>query len=106
MSHTPGPWSLSTESVYATRVDGPDGNKVALAQYLLSEGRSIPEAIANARLISAAPDLLEALERVIAPLEIAVKLSSWRQDPTPGECSRALEGAKAAIAKAKGEAQL
>jgi len=68
MSHTPGPWSLSAESVYATRVDGPDGNKVALAQYLLSEGRSTPEAIANARLISAAPDLLEVCEEILEEL--------------------------------------
>ena len=88
MSHTPGPWSLSTESVYKTRVDGPDGNKVALAQYLISEGRSIPEAMANAALISAAPDLLEALEKCAETLR-AIRMVELGQLPTDAEYAEA-----------------
>ena len=98
MSHTPGPWSLSGESVYATRVDGPDGNKVALAQYLLSDGRSIPEAIANARLISAAPDLLEACELAIH------KLKSIPSTDLGGHHDRVLMKLEDAVSKARRKA--
>jgi hypothetical protein len=63
--HTPGPWGHKTrESSWGTIDDGicgPDGEQVRVHGMTLS---SSEEAKANARLISAAPDLLEALKVV------------------------------------------
>jgi len=80
--HTPGPWELS----YLT-VKTDDGFYVADCDKSLL----IPPAqmLANARLIAAAPDLLEALE-------MCVKVA--------GRKTVEFDAARAAIAKAKGGA--
>jgi hypothetical protein len=75
---TPGPWDASGLTVYDTCLDG-----VASAH-----------TAADARLIAAAPDLLEALEGLEAYL---------RQTPHHNALEAA--AARAAIRKAKGEAQ-
>lgn len=59
-THTPGPWAIGKYG----KVTTPDG------ETLLVDGVSLPmnhdpEAIANARLIAAAPELLEALEKML-----------------------------------------
>jgi hypothetical protein len=60
----------------------------------LSRTRSDKEHLANARLIAAAPDLLEALEALL-----------WKHDNNNGAlCGMALQDARAAIEKAKGGA--
>ena len=51
--HTPGPWSALR---YAGEISGPDGEMIAPRVF----------GSANARLIAAAPELLEALEAVVA----------------------------------------
>lgn len=60
--YTPGPWRIhkySTDLVKdAERIVGADGSSVVMDVY----GKSLENADANARLIAAAPDLLEALE--------------------------------------------
>ena len=57
--HTPGPWRSGHYGEYGFRIDtGPDTNYVAHVSPRLDD----PETEANARLIAAAPDLLEALE--------------------------------------------
>lgn len=68
--HTPGPWVAKLEEAYY--VTGPDLGRVAMMTHLkgphgLSGRRSGEESAANARLISAAPDLLEALEKWLGP---------------------------------------
>ena len=98
--HTPGPWWVDQG------VDGLDlpghvtinaKNKLALAQVVwvmeddAAEGKPSPEREANARLIAAAPDLLEALENTLKFL-----VSETCEHP-------AAVSARAAIAKAKGE---
>ena len=91
--HTPGPWLVSGRC----SVRGSAKEYIARANWFNGE--------ANARLISAAPELLEALIEVTASL-------AWNAH---GECraihdgpimpsAMAIEVAKAAIAKAKGEA--
>lgn len=100
--HTHGPWEVKDGTMVGVLSQEMDQTYGMVIPHADTYG---PNAEADAHLIAAAPDLLEALERAIAPLKIAVKLSSWRQDPTPLECSHALEDAKAAIAKARGEAQ-
>ena len=54
---------------------------------------------ANARLIAAAPDLLEALEDMLAQAEFAAEVRGGE-----GHMKHAMRKARAAIAKAKGEA--
>ena len=82
--HTPGPWTLDdTKSFYV----------FASGEVLCNANR-----LANARLISAAPDLLVALEEVIAELD--------NREPPQGHIYRDTGGmilARDAIRKAKGE---
>jgi hypothetical protein len=63
--HTPGSWKAHFEEAYF--VTGPDLGRVAMMMNLkgahgLGGRRSGGESAANARLIAAAPELLEALE--------------------------------------------
>jgi hypothetical protein len=73
--HTPGPWKLDRNSVL-----------IPIAPYEWADAYGGSEA--NARLIAAAPDLLEALQDLCDTL---------------GECGMT-EKARAAITKAEGEA--
>jgi hypothetical protein len=62
-AHTPGPWSLTLGTLfngktYARAVVDRDGRSVRVSAMTLSGG---DECDANARLIAAAPELLEAL---------------------------------------------
>jgi len=59
MAHTPGPWKPGE---YSNRIIGADGTKVCDVAW--SSKRPHDEQEANERLISAAPDLLAALQLV------------------------------------------
>lgn len=66
--HTPGPWKPYFDETYG--VTGPDKGRVAICMNLrglhgLVGRRSGEEVAANARLISAAPELLEVLQEVL-----------------------------------------
>ena len=66
--HTPGPWKLETEG-HGHLVNGADGRTVV---YLHRSGvRNRAEIEANARLVAAAPELLEALHAARNALEHA-----------------------------------
>lgn len=70
--HTPGPWKAHFEEAYF--VTGPDLGRVAMMMNLkgahgLGGRRSGNESAANARLIAAAPELLEALKMAVSALE-------------------------------------
>lgn len=91
--HTPGPWNAD-----GARIDDSSGFHVGWAnEYASSFGNGVHRA--NARLIAAAPELLEALENIWDFLA---------EDDGEGACSplyqSAIDKVKAAIAKAKGEA--
>ena len=64
--HTPGPWG--TDEI-AVRSEGPNGRQIALCEISV-RGRpydeTYDEALANARLIASAPDLLAEVERLRA----------------------------------------
>src|SRR5687768_8810194 len=109
---TPGPWRPRDEGPPETDVCGPDGRLLATAFPNVDHGseppglwlvKSIPEAEANARLIAAAPELYEALEFIFD--HIADKERGPRDlYPAFGlDASRALEMARAALAKARGD---
>jgi hypothetical protein len=96
--HTPGPWSIITSDtcdLYAGIES--DNFSIVVIGYPEEDddggvrGRTLEEATANAHLIAAAPDLLEALEAVM-PYIVGDKCVPWQK-------------AQSAIAKAKGEAK-
>ena len=92
--HTPGPWSESPDGSTIYRVDGVPVARIAAA------GRPGDARSANARLIAAAPDMLEALEKALHLLEL-------QSEPT--DAFRYVDGvdvpaaARAAIAQARGK---
>lgn len=96
-AHTPGPWAYRLTETYA--VLGPDGGRVAICtnlkgQHGLGGRRESNEVAANARLIAAAPELLEALQAM-------VECSHTNDIQT---CAMASQLARAAIVKATGGA--
>lgn len=65
--HTPGPWDLHKNGVYVT---AKDAFGRLIAQSFTSDAVEEAEAKANAHLIAAAPDLLEALEALTKTVEM------------------------------------
>lgn len=95
---TPGPWRIEPGEHLAQWIVGPKGQTLCC-----DEWRDVlpDEANANARLIAAAPELLEALEGII-------RMECDDCSHVPADCTRACSEekilmAKAAIAKARGE---
>ena len=65
-AHTPGPWSFARVLYGRGKrrcIEAPNGGTVAWAT---TQSVQATQAEANARLIAAAPDLLEALEETLA----------------------------------------
>jgi hypothetical protein len=96
-NHTPGPWRFHSETGFI----GSDHGYVPIAtpfQETWQTGK--PQAVANARLIAAAPDLLAALEALTDP-EGHIYHGRYPDGPCTGEC----QAVRAAILKATGEAQ-
>lgn len=81
--HTPGPWSAAHSEKTFGVVVCPKGNYVADAYYRSDEDGN-NETAANARLIAAAPELLEAL--VQAKAEIIELLAGESCDHSVGIC--------------------
>jgi hypothetical protein len=88
--HTPGPWEIDQAIRHGFTVYSQQAGFIV--GYMDEEGRyGAVESEANARLIAAAPDLLEALE------ELLVQREGHYSTQT------AWDKARAAIAKARGE---
>lgn len=108
--HTPSPWTING----FTRIEG--DNKL-IAQIQLPQNTSFSskepsqkEAEANAYLIAAAPELLEALELAEQQLQIAYEIENNAHghdtldlSPRGEKLLRALVRTKQAIANARGE---
>ena len=95
-NHTPGPWSIKG-AVFAT-ITGTQthvgyNGRILVYQAEVAKIQPRHEREANAHLISAAPELLEACER------LALFHESCGHE---GNADSAIEAAKAAIAKAEG----
>ncbi len=99
--HTPGPWKVDVSSLkpdgtpYAYYIieDAPDWNCIA--------STFVDANLANARLIAAAPDVLEALE-LILPLARGYR-PAGQTDTAKRTCNSWIQAAEAAITKAKGQ---
>jgi len=86
--HTPGPWEIVEREQDTPRIVGPDGQ--ADVAILGTGAHTTEEEEANARLIAAAPDMLEALKYIVA----------WKPKDWNPETARDM--ATAAISKAEG----
>ena len=97
-AHTPGPWSVHTEDLRGGRY------------FIVVRASVLPpldihedeNGEADAALISAAPDLLAALERMVALYRPYTDLGIKTLHGGPGVLAN-VKVARAAIAKAKGE---
>lgn len=107
--HTPGPWEVATAGS-GTRLGGfilneyfvrRPGDDVAIAADIVDPETSTPCAD-NARLIGAAPDLLEALQEAVALADKNVAMFSGKPNRTP-RCQASYDKCVAAIQKATGE---
>lgn len=112
-AHTPGPWRLGSPGI-GVGVQGADGTWVVTnvggtgGYTLRPDGTHDDSGEANARLIAASPDLLEALRALLEAVEWsstampdAMPLGAWL---TASDRMKAtLGGARAAIAKAGGK---
>lgn len=110
MTHTPGPWIFSPErdthdSIIHTAdavekhgyIGADNGGVVGSSEWIWIKDE-------DARLIAAAPDLLEALEGAIGALEQDLDAGRDSGDADwEGLAFQRLEAARAAIAKARGE---
>ena len=92
-THPPGPWSVETKGSRHF-IDGADELTVAYVDRAGVRERQTYEA--NAQLIAAAPDLLEALKRLIG------EHADLGQVDLCGEERDAIEQAREALAKAEG----
>lgn len=90
MAHTLGPWTVSSGDVWA--------------QGLLIAGipGDLSGALDNARLIAAAPEMLEALQALVAQILDYENVNNLSPNPGRKYCWDDTERAVAAIAKATG----
>lgn len=100
MKSTPGPWTITKLNKTDIEIEGGNGNLVycdtlVVPDETIGADEIIEETIANAHLISAAPELLDACEEVLGLLQKGVP------------CSEIIHNAQnvltSAIFKAKGE---
>ena len=99
--HTPGAWEQEEDSFYISGKDKyPLIAKVEVATSNDGSGPEYDEAEANARLIAAAPDLLEALEAYILAMDLAAGAKGSGADTRPGR-KKARELAVEAIKNAR-----
>lgn len=109
--HTPGPWEVfldddfypgieAKDRRYSIIVFGDEGGDCGV------QGKTHEEALANARLIAAAPDLLEALWVFAEIDECGIGVMVGEREEHTAQCSECQQilAARAAIAKAEGRA--
>jgi len=95
--HTPGPWEIDGFYQGAFEVIAPKASVTRGRLVICSRGQHElreREFQANARLIAAAPDLLEALKEFVGAVDAGTTFAD----------SSVVDVARAAIAKARGEA--
>lgn len=70
MKHTPGPWLVEAPWSGCSAIRGPNNKLVfGLASGLPHEKQHDEICVANARLIAATPDLLDALENLLTAID-------------------------------------
>ena len=102
--HTPGPWGVWSIGGHQVVTDNALGRHLARIGHLATIVNGEPEHEASARLIAAAPELLDALEESLALLDEAYTWNSKHGDNLWRDYPRVQNNARAAIAKARGGA--
>lgn len=95
MSHTPGPWTMNKYD----ELVAPDGRRIVVWGSGIAFGQRSDETEANARLIAAAPELLEMLKDV---LRVVSDSDHWWMD-CPSRGGFDADAIGALIAKAEGQ---
>lgn len=111
--HTPGPWTLGNGEVRIRTEKNEQGRSILVAEcYTTGNAGRYPkyeERKANARLIAAAPELLEALKGVMNSIDAYVALNENKPESEWDEYDYMMipkwKFAKQVLAKAEGEAQ-
>jgi hypothetical protein len=98
MKHTPGPWTVGEQNPADNTIAIKAGKLSPLA-YCAPRPHWDDTQKANARLIAAAPDLLQALEGLYA--ECSMFHKQWGDRSNQKAADKAIEAGLAAIAKAK-----
>ena len=111
-SFTPGPWAFAKYSAKRFGL-GQKGNGAFFFLQCVNDSADDPQARADARLIAAAPELLEALTVIQSQFESIASANwrKWEELASPEEFERWVKSraahmaafARAAIAKATGE---
>jgi hypothetical protein len=108
VSHTPGPWSVPPvhHTAYGClQVWANDERSTVICD--VSGAPSNPSALADARLIAAAPELMEAVTLLMEAMRMQEERESGafhiKQEVALCIWNDALEAARAAIKKARGE---
>jgi hypothetical protein len=99
MSHSTGPWRTAIRRGYISVFSGTENNAEMVAD-CSNLNLEVKECLANARLIAAAPELLEALEVLVSLVDngsVIIDHSDRR------ETERDYDRARSAIAKATGQ---
>lgn len=94
ITHTPGPWRITTDFI---GVYDSEARRIANLDSDGAPDFDVDETLANARLIAAAPELLVALEEMVAAF-------GWQAPNANPTVETAVATAWKAIAKAKGGA--
>jgi hypothetical protein len=94
MKHTPGPWEQMPSGVMGSLSVWNPQRALVVA---MAGGMSAEEGLSNARLIAAAPELLEALQEFVRVLNSGTPVNLIQEIGQAGDVARA------AIAKATGE---
>lgn len=105
VKHTPGPWALHIRGKHGAVTIPESGPYVCTVEGAYRDGDSDELPLEDARLIAAAPELLEASKAILAELRRwrDNKPEQWDEMVDAGMCN-AWDGIKAAIAKAEAEA--
>jgi hypothetical protein len=93
MSHTPGPWTRGNVDYTEDNIFGANGVLVAAVCGNDGSNIAVPEVDADARLIAAAPEMLDVLKRFVDMMDKGAESRFW------GELDM---NARAAIRKAEG----
>ncbi len=106
--YTPGPWKVTTDrhgrpTMVFSVSRGKGVAKTAWDGYAEQSDKEAAEEAANARLIAAAPDLLEALKKLLESEDLDIYPSSI-ECGYEFDAEKWAEAARAVVAKAEGRA--
>ena len=99
IKHTPGPWKVNKKVKTSIEQEKAGQGMNIICECQDPDGeRTTEEDKANARLIAAAPDMLEALKELYKQCNMVHK--HWGEGSNQKEADAAIEAGKKAIAKA------